>query len=228
VKRGKNPEIASKAYLSLFKAEDLGGLESNICIASVQTAARHTEELVKRDFKLLICDEAHHAVTDSYTKIFNDLGFMISQPDKLLLGVTATAYRGDNAGLEAVFEKIIFERSILTMIKAGYLSDIRGLEVSTDCDISDVTMTAGDFSVNKLSAVIDTPQRNELIVNSYLNLGEGRRGVAFCVKVDHALHLAEAFRNRGISCEAVYGDMNSEERQDVLNRFSNHDLQAFN
>ena len=53
MKRGKNPEIASKAYLSLFKAEELGGLESNICIASVQTAARHTEELVKRDFKLL-------------------------------------------------------------------------------------------------------------------------------------------------------------------------------
>lgn len=217
--------IYPEADIGILKAGERGGLESKICIASVQTATRHTEELSKRDFKLLICDEAHHAVTNSYTKIFNDLGFMYNQPDKLLLGVTATAYRGDNAGLDAVFEKIIFERSILTMIKAGYLSDVRGLEVSTDCDISDVTMTAGDFSVNKLSAIIDTPQRNELIVNSYLELGEERRGIAFCVKFDHALHLAEAFRKRGISCEAVYGDMESEERQDVLNRFANHELQ---
>ena len=217
--------IYPEAETGILKAEERGGLEAAICISSVQTAVKHTAELARRGFKLLICDEAHHSVTDTYTRVFNDLSFMAGEPDKLLLGVTATAFRGDKAGLDGVFEKIVFERSILSMIKEGYLSDIRGLEVTTDVDISQVAETASDFSANKLSALIDTPQRNKLIVDTYLEYGEGRRGVAFCVKVDHALHLASKFRDSGISCEAVYGEMASDERQDVLSRFNNHELQ---
>lgn len=217
--------ICPDADTGILKAGERGGLESDICIASVQTATRHTEELSKRNFKVLICDEAHHSVAGSYTKIFRDLGFMDGQPDRLLLGVTATAYRGDGVGLDNVFEKIVFERSILKMIKDRYLSDIRGLEVSTNHDISGVTTMAGDFSSNELSSAIDTPERNALIADTYLELGEDRRGVAFCVKVDHALHLAAAFRERGIACEAVYGNMDSDERQDVLKRFADNKLQ---
>lgn len=45
------------------------------------------------------------------------------------------------------------------------------------------------------------------------------------MKVDHAQNLASSFRERGIACEAVYGDMDTEERQDILRRYANHELQ---
>lgn len=213
------------ADIGILKASERSGLNAEICIASVQTAIRHTEELAERGYKLIICDEAHHAPSKSYKKIFNTLGFMSGQADKLLLGVTATAYRGDSTGLDEVFEEIVFERSILTMMKAGYLCDVKCLEVNTGRDISCVHLQTGDFAVNELSQVIDIPERNALVADTYLEHGEGRRGVVFGVKVDHAFHLAEAFRERGIACEAVYGDMPNDQRQDILNRYANHELQ---
>ena len=213
------------ADTGILKAEEREGLDREICIASIQTAVRHIEELSQRGYKLLICDEAHHAVANSYMKVFDELGFMAGNPEKLLLGVTATAYRGDNLGLCNVFEDITFESSILAMMRGGYLCDVRGLSVNTGTDISCVHMTNGDFALNKLSALIDIPERNSLIADTYVTQGEGRHGVVFGVKVSHALNLAEAFRARGVSCEAVYGDMPTDERQDILSRYARHELQ---
>lgn len=213
------------ADTGLLKAEERNGLDREICIASIQTATRHTKALAERGYKLLICDEAHHAIADSYMRVFNELGFMAGNPEKLLLGVTATAYRGDKLGLCNVFEEITFESSILAMMRGGYLCDVRGLSVNTGTDISCVHMVDGDFAVNKLSALIDIPERNALIADTYIKHGEGRHGVVFGVKVSHALNLAEAFRERGVSCEAVYGDMPTEERQDILSRYARHEVQ---
>ena len=213
------------ADTGILKAEQRDGLNSEICIASVQTAVRRIEELASKGYELLICDEAHHATSPSYLRIFEDLGFMADDKSKLLLGVTATAQRADGVGLNNVFEKIVFERSILAMMKAGFLCDIRGIQVQTGEDISTVNMQAGDFAVNRLAALIDIPERNNLVADTYLKYGENRRGVVFGVKVEHALHLAQAFRERGIACEAVYGDMSTEERQDVLRRYADHELQ---
>ncbi len=213
------------ADTGILKAGERGGLEREICIASIQTAVRRIEQLSERGYKLLICDEAHHAASGSYIKVFEALGFMSGDPDKLLLGVTATAFRGDKLELGDTFEEIVFERSIETMMRAGYLCDIRGVSVNTGQDISCVHLQTGDFAVNELAAKIDIPERNSLIADTYLKYGDGRRGVIFCVKVAHALNVAEAFREKGIACEAIYGEMRSELRRDILRRYANHELQ---
>ena len=213
------------ADTGILKAAQHDGIHHQICIASVQTAVRHIPELLLRNDKLLICDEAHHAPSNSYMKIFRSLGFMDGDTDKLLLGVTATAFRGDSKGLGEVFEEIVFEQSILTMMRAGYLCDIRCIEVNTGNDISCVHLQTGDFAANELAQVIDIPIRNALIADKYIELGEGRRGIVFGVKVDHAMDLAEAFRARGVPCEAVWGDMPHDDRASILQRYANHELQ---
>lgn len=217
--------ILPNADTGFLKAGDHDGLNHKICIASVQTAVRHIPELSECGYKLLIVDEAHHAPSNSYKKIIASLGFLDVSKDKLLLGVTATAFRGDSKGLGEIFQKIVFEQSIDTMVRAGYLCDLRCLEINTGEDISCVHLQTGDFAVNELAQVIDIPVRNALIADSYLKFGEGRRGVVFGVKVEHAMHIAEAFRERGIACETVYGEMPSEERADILRRYANHEIQ---
>ena len=214
------------ADIGILKAQEKSGLDAEICIASVQTAARHTKALSERGFKLLICDEAHHAVSPSYMNIFSKLGFMDDDKSKLLLGVTATAYRGDKVGLGELFQEIVFERSILAMMRAGYLCDVKGLSVKTDTDISNVHTRTGDLAVDELSDAIDTPERNALIADAYLKHGEGRKGVVFGVKVEHAMNLAEAFRERNIPCAAVWGEMPEDERHDVLKRYAEGKLQV--
>ena len=214
------------ADIGILKAEERGGLAAEVCVASIQTAARHVPELAARGFSLLICDEAHHAISPSYMRVFDELGFMGEDKDKLLIGVTATAYRGDKAGLGGVFQAITFERSILAMMRAGYLCDVRGLEVRTGATLARVHTRAGDFALDELAAAVDTRERNDLIAEAYLQHGEGRRGVAFCVNVSHAQNLAAALRERGVPCAAVWGDMPVDERRDVLGRFAAGDLQV--
>ena len=218
--------VYPEAKTGILQAERRNGLDAEICIASVQTATRRTEELSQKGYKLLICDEAHHAPSSSYVKVFDALGFLSGEDkDKLLLGVTATAYRKDNVGLGNIFDKIVFERSILAMVTAGYLCPPRALEVKTGADISDVGMQNGDLNIGKLDTKINTPARNALVARTYLEYGENRHGVVFCATVDHALNVAEAFRDKGITCEAVYGDMSGDDRKDILARYEKHEIQ---
>jgi superfamily II DNA or RNA helicase len=212
--------------VGIFKAKERDGLNREICVASVQTAARHTDLLKNKDFKLCVCDECHHATADSYVKVFDELGFMDGDPEKLLIGFTATAFRGDGGALGDVFEEITFERSILAMIKAGYLCDVQGVKIQTGTDLGGVRTRLGDFLAGDLSEAIDTPERNQLIADAYIEHARDRKAIVFCVDVQHAQNVAETLRNNGIPCKAVYGEMGSDERRKTLADFNSGDIRA--
>lgn len=77
----------------------------------VQTAHRYVSNndlssLESLGFQLMIVDEAHHAPATSCISVMENLGFLPeAQGGKLLLGLTATAYRRDDLELGNVFRK---------------------------------------------------------------------------------------------------------------------------
>jgi superfamily II DNA or RNA helicase len=172
----------------------------------------------------ILVHNCHHATAESYYRLMSELGFMSGDPEKLLVGVTATGYRGDGVGLSAVFEEVVYERSITTMIRAGYLCDARGISVSTKSDLSSVHTRAGDFALNELSDIINIPARNELVAKGYLEHAKGRKAVVFCCDVKHSRDMADAFRSEGIGAEAVYGDMDRDDRSRILSEFDSGPL----
>jgi superfamily II DNA/RNA helicase len=121
--------------------------------------------------------------------------------------------------LKDIFQKIVYSKDILWGITRGYLSDIRGLQIGTDLSIADVSTRDGDFITKELATVVDTPKRNNLIVEAYKTHGENRQAIAFCVSVRHAKTLAALFNSYGISAAAAYGDMPKEEREAILQSF---------
>lgn len=207
--------------VGILQADRLEGLSSQVCVASVQTAIteRRLDALREKNFRLMVVDEAHHATAESYMRLMGELGFLADDPEKLLVGVTATGYRGDGVALSEAFQEVVFERSIMTMIRAEYLCDAKGISVSTKADLSQVHTRAGDFALNELSDVIDIPERNDLVARSYLEHASGRKGVVFCCDVKHSMHMAESLRKHGVKAEAVYGDMDRDERRVTLERF---------
>lgn len=214
---------APGANVGILRAEEHGGLDADICVASVQTAARpgNIEKLARRAFCLAVVDECHHFIrSSSYWRILSALGFMDGSRDKFTLGLTATPFRLDRAALSEAFEKVIFERSILTMIKAGYLCDARGIAIRTETDISDIRTRAGDFAADELSMAIDTPERNGVVVDAYLSHADGRKAVVFTVDVKHAQNVAAAFLARGVNARAVHGKMKREERAAILDDYA--------
>lgn len=212
--------IIPNADIGILQGQERNGLDAKICFATIQTARQNIEELQKQNYKLLICDEAHHAASNSYRKLFNELSFLDGNKDKLLLGVTATPFHNDKLGLSNIFEKIVYEKNIAYMIENGYLCDVRGLNIDTEMKLQGIKERAGDFAVNELSKVINVPERNKLIVEMYIDRGEKRRGVAFCSNITHAVSLAEEFNRQGIKCKAVYGTISYEERKNILTDYA--------
>jgi superfamily II DNA/RNA helicase len=139
--------------------------------------------------------------------------------DRLLLGVTATAKRGDNIGLECIFQDTVFSRTIREMVERGRLSGIRAYRVDSATNLDGIGIRAGDFEQEKLGEAVNVAARNTVAVKAYQDYGENRKGLTFCVNVAHAKALAEAYQAVGISAVAVYGAMKPEDRKRALADF---------
>ena len=193
-------------------------VDCHVVVGSVQSCCRpkRLERLKAQGFDVLLIDESHHAVSDSYQSIINSLGFVAGNAGRLLIGVTATPHRSDKQGLGNTFEKIVFSRSISTMIRAGYLSGVTGRKILTSFVLEKIRSNNGDFSIEELAEIVDTPERNNFIVSKFKEYATGRKGVAFCCNVEHCKHLAEEFRSQGIAAAAVWGDMEPADRKQAL------------
>lgn len=196
---------------------DRNKVDTQVVVGSVQTCSRpkRLEELRAQSFDVLMIDEAHHSAADSYQKIIQELGFGPGS-DRLLVGVTATPERGDRKGLDDTFEKIVFSRSVGTMIRAGYLAPVIGRRILTNLHLDRIRIQGGDFAINDLAQAVNMPERNEFIVEKFREYAGERKAVAFCVNVQHCHDLAKAFNDAGIKAAAVWGDMDPTERKKTL------------
>lgn len=197
-----------------------------IVVASVATIGREGSPRLKKfrpeDFSAVIVDEAHHSTARQYKTVFDHFG--VSSPDsgRLLLGVTATPNRSDGTPLGEVFDEIVHQFTLRQAIDDGWLVDLKAMQVRTGTSLDRVRVRAGDFAVNELEATVNTPERNKLIVASWLKAAAPRQAVAFCVDVQHAHDLAATFTANGVRCAAVWGAM--ENRAEVLGAFKRRDI----
>lgn len=216
------PEVS----IGICKAER-NEIHHQVVVGSVQSCSRshRLSQLKQQNFGLLMVDEAHHAAADTYQNIVESLGFTAEGPG-LLVGVTATPQRTDKLGLDSIFDKMVFNRSIATMIKAGYLSPVVGRKILTNLILDKIRIRNGDFAVDDLAEAVNTEERNAFIVDRFKTYAPSRKAVAFCVDVQHCQDLADAFKLQGIASEAVWGDMKTEDRQRVLNGLKNGIIQV--
>jgi len=215
-----------KASVGICKAQQ-NDISKQIVVASVQTCCREKRlsQLIKQGFEVLLVDEAHHAAADTYKKIIKTLGFDTDKT-KLLIGFTATPERNDKNKLGDVFDEVTFMRSISTMIKAGYLSPVFGRKILTTTSLDHVRTHMGDFMPGELSTVVNTPERNAFIVQKFLTYAASRKGVAFCVDVQHCQDLAAEFKAQGIKAAAIWGTMPGEARKRVLRNLKSGKIQV--
>jgi ATP-dependent helicase IRC3 len=84
-----------------------------VVVASVQTLSRRTRltRLVP-DFQTIVIDEAHHAPAPTYRRILEYCrAWRADGP--LVVGVTATPERGDHHSLRPVFDRIVYQKTLL-------------------------------------------------------------------------------------------------------------------
>lgn len=234
-----------EANIGVVKAER-NDLWNQVVVASIQTLAgsRRLERLLARHysapFGLVVVDEAHHASSPTYRKVLDALGcrstlvpdnpeFDIDvPPPPLLLGVTATPDRGDRARLDDIFDEITFAYDIAWGIEAGYLSDLRGVQVQLAVDLNSVERSGGDYQDGALGEALEAADAPSHVVAAWLEHALGRRTIVFCPTVDLARQTTNAFAAAGVRSDMVWGEQDLTERRRVLAAFGRGDLDVTN
>ena len=179
-----------------------------ITVGSVQTLMREKRmhQFPSDYFGTIIIDEAHHCISDSYRRILDY--FQGAE----VLGVTATPDRGDMKDLGQVFQSLAYEYSLPQAIKEGYLCPIRALTIPLQLDISDVTLSAGDFAANALGSALDPYL--EQIAAEMAKACQDRKTVVFLPLVSTSQKFRDILNQHGFSAAEVNG--NSPDRAEIL------------
>ncbi len=191
-----------------------------VVVASAQTIYRRLEKIPVDRFELVIVDEAHHFVAKTFIKPLHYF------KPKLMQGYTATPTRLDGLNFSNIFDEIIFTYDIAEAVKDKYLCELDAVRVKTQIDLSSLHKVAGDFNQKELSMSVDIPARNELVVDKYLQYAKDRQAIVFGVDIQHAINLADTFKKRGITAQAVHSELDHETRKAINASFKRGDLEV--
>ena len=160
-------------------------MTQTVIFATVQSISKDLEKFSPTDFDYLIVDECHHAAANTYQKIFTYFH------PKFILGLTATPERSDGEDMLELFQNVAHKMDLKTAVERGVLVPIRCIRVKTNIDLTDVRINGIKYNSQDLESKLFIPERNQLIVDTYLKYVNGKKTVIFCASVDHAAEIAK-------------------------------------
>ena len=198
-------------------------INPTVFVGSVQSVKEHD---IKRFAAMgskvtVIQDEFHHATKGS--KTWGRILTPLDAAGAYGLGPTATPCRTDGQGLsretDGYGDVIVEGPTMRELIRQGNLSDYRIFCPPTDIDLAleDVSARTGDFKEAVLKAKVGTGSKivGE-IVNHYLKICPGKRGITFTVGVDTAEEVAEQYRSMGVPAVSLSGNTADAERVQAI------------
>jgi hypothetical protein len=170
-----------------------------------------------RDVRTVVVDEAHHVAANSYQRILRHM--RVGEPDGPLgLGVTATPERADGQPLAGW--EVVCRRDLLEMIEAGYLCDLRAMQVQLEgADFSRLHVRAGDVIDREAEEILLAADAPEHAAAAYREHADGRRALLFTPTVAVARAMVQAFDRAGVVAEAIDGSTPRDLRRAALDRF---------
>lgn len=188
-------------------------LDGDVLIASIQGLHRRLDQFDPGYFGYIIIDEAHHAAAPTYRQVISYF-----QP-RFLLGLTATPERHDQESIMELFQNEAHRLDLKTAVEIGELVPIRCVRVKTNIDFSRVKINGVNYNYRDLDNCVHVPERNRLIVQTYLTHVPEEKAVVFCASVKHAEEVAHLFRESGVSAQVVEGRMKKQVREVVLDDY---------
>ena len=167
----------------------------------------------------LFIDECHHVAADTYMRIVDT--FRERSPKGVVLGLTATPERGDKQALTAVFNNVADKIGVGELIASGNLVPPKAyrMDIGLNDQLQSVSKTGAEFDMGQVEAIMDKRAVHSEIIRHWKEKAQDRATVVFCSTIEHAQHLAEAFREEGVSAEAVHSEMSDDDNATILRRF---------
>jgi superfamily II DNA or RNA helicase len=206
---------------------------ADVIVASQQTLQRadRLERLPGFDQQsLIIVDECHRSMSDSYQKVLTRLGAFDPQGPRIL-GVTATFTREDSKRLTDFYQSLVFNVDIIDLIDMGYLVPpkfrrvlVEGLDLTA---VRSSRMAGGkDLAAGDLDQAMERAGAAGVVAAAYRLHASDRPGLVFTPTVHSAEQVRDALRLEGITSEVVSGTTPKTERAAILRRYSTGQLQT--
>jgi len=211
--------------MAAFNAEglrDIGVIQANhpetderrpLQVASVQTLLRR--KIPPAD--LVIIDEAHRWF-EFYETWFADPDWQ----ETVFIGLTATPW---TRGLGNYYKDFIVGSTIQELIGTGHLCDFRVFAPGHP-DLTGVKTVAGDFKPDQLARAMNKQALVADIVETWLERGEDRQTLCFCVDRAHAKAVQLRFEEAGVRSGYVDYFSTPEERETVRVGFQRGELKV--
>ncbi|MFP7366103.1 DEAD/DEAH box helicase family protein [Corynebacterium callunae] len=193
---------------------------------------------------LVIIDEAHSALAKSYTEILHWTGRSGYQRDKLLLGLSATPYRGTSDSAETdrlmrrfdsnVLDEGVFgdDEPMLRLQRDKVLSEVsmeiirnEGFIPLTDQEIEQFREKHFLPTAKAYQLGLDS-ERTQRIIESIKSKPEDWSILVFAASTENAETIATALTLDGIPSASINGKTPLKERTDILERFKSGDLRV--
>lgn len=206
-----------------------------IIVAGIQSVYKNANHFGYQSF--LMIDEAHLLNPNEASMYQRFIADMLKINPKLkIIGWTATPYRMKGGlltiGKDRIFTDIAYEITLDYLLGDNpegiqYISYLKGKKTDTEIDLEGLKTVAGDYHRGQLEERFDDEALMERVLDEVMQLSENRRSwLLFCSGVDHALHVRDALRKRGITCEAVTQKTSNEERDKILADFKQGNIRA--
>lgn len=175
-------------------------------VCSIQTLARRKIP----DVDLVIIDEAHMQ--------FKFVREWMADPawaNIPFVGLTATPWA---KGMAKDWEELLVATTMRELIDLGHLCDFRAFAPAHP-NLAGVKTVAGDYDLAQLAVAMDKGQLVADIVSTWLERGENRPTICFCVNRAHANHVQQQFAAMGVSAAYMDAKTKREDRNAIIARF---------
>jgi DNA repair protein RadD len=211
-------DLGIRAGVLMAQDEALHGRErvdenARVQVASVQTVDRRG---LPDGVDLLIVDEAHRVMADSYQRIARMC------PNAEVLGLTATPCRMDGRGLGEFFSRMYVIAKPSDLQADGYLSKpatwtapVKVL-MKLASKMAGSKTSNGDYTPASLAKVAESKFLIGHVVKESMRLAPGVRKVVFACNVKHSKAITKSFVRAGVKAVHLDGETDARERQDIL------------
>jgi DNA repair protein RadD len=175
-------------------------------VASVQTLMRR--DVPRTD--IVIIDECHLAFDWVHDWMRRDDWKRVP-----FIGLSATPW---TKGLGQHWDHLVVAATTRDLIAQGLLSPYRCFAPSHP-DLSGVGTQAGDYAVGQLSKAMSKPKLVADVVQTWLEKGEDRPTLCFCVDRAHAKHVQQKFQAAGVACGYIDAYSKPDERKTLERDF---------
>ena len=197
-----------------------------IRVLSIQWLNRHLDELEKAESMpgLIVVDEAHHAIADSYQDLFD------RNRRALKLGMTATPCRMNKNSFSKLFGSLLTSPCTNDFIMRGYLAPYDYVVIGK---FSNEQLTVnqlkgrgsdGDYAIKEMDEKLNIPQTIQRLYDSVKKYADGKKGIVYAIDIVHAQAIAECYNALGLKSVALDSKTPAKKRKEMVEAFRRSEI----